>query len=98
MRQDGAGNMNTELRTQLASLPMPPSAWESLATFLEEEPMAPILALLLQMLPQLLKSLLEKEAHAAKNGYTGPTALFTEGCQKAADCYARCVAEMAPHP
>ena len=90
--------MNTELRNHLARLPLPPSAWEPLATFLERTEMGPILAMLLQLLPQLIKSLVEKEAHAAKNGFAGPTAVFTEGLQKTADCYERCCHEMEALP
>lgn len=61
--------------------------------------MGPIITLLLQFLPQILESLMAKEAYAAANGFKGPMSSFMENGGKEAlsalaASYDRCCKEM----
>lgn len=53
--------------------------------------MGPVIALILQFLPQLIESLVKKEAFAAANGFSGPLTAFLDsggrvGLEAARDC------------
>lgn len=77
---------------------------EEAARILETEDMGPIIALILQFLPQLIDSLVKKEKYAEVNGFKGPWTTFIEspgvkeGLTAAAASYDRCCKEMAAKP
>lgn len=61
--------------------------------------MSQIIALLLQFLPQIIESLVKKEAFAAAHGFKGPVSSFMDGggaeaLAALAESYDRCCKEM----
>jgi len=98
-----------QITDSLQGLPLSASAAESFAAWLtEKSDMGPIIAILLQFLPQILASIVKKETFAATKGFAGPltAALAVKGPFATVDdalaafskafaaSYDKCVAEM----